>query len=390
MQKLREIKEKFDKSKKINYNNVNDILIILKKLLKLFFIVMVVLAIYIIVRVVKELNVISIILTILSILKPFFIGVVVAWLFNPFVNFLQKRGIRRIIGTSLSYVILISCLFIIIYSIIPVAYDQLMDLSTTVPIVIDNANGIIDNVLNKFESIDIVNIADIKDKLYGSINVGLNSVYSTLPTIIVNAIKGIISGMGTFFLGLLIGFFLTLGFNNIGDTLLIFIPKKFRKSASELFDNITKILRGYVTGAIFDSSIIFVACSICFFIIGLKSPILFALFCGIMNIIPYAGPYIGAIPALIVAYSQSFTIGIWATITIVVIQALEGNILSPIVMSKTTKLHPVSIIVGLLIFGHFFGIAGMLLSTPIISVLKVIIEFIDSKYHMLNDNEEDI
>lgn len=390
MQKLREIKEKFDKSKKINYNNVNDILIILKKLLKLFLIVMVVVAIYIIVRVVKELNVINIIIAILSILKPFFIGVIVAWLFNPFVNFLQKRGIRRVIGTSLSYVILLSGLFIVIYSIIPVAYDQLKDLSTTVPVVIDNANGIIDNVLNKFESIDIVNINDIKGKLYGSINGGLNSVYSTLPTIVVNVIKGIISGMGTFFLGLLIGFFLTLGFNNIGDTLLIFIPKKFHQSASELFNNITKILRGYVNGAIFDSSIIFVACSICFFIIGLKSPILFALFCGIMNVIPYAGPYIGAIPALIVAFSQSFTIGIGVAIAIIVIQAIEGNILSPIVMSKTTKLHPVSIIVGLLIFGHFFGIAGMLLSTPIISVLKVIIEFIDSKLNILNDNVEDI
>ena len=109
-----------------------------------------------------------------------------------------------------------------------------------------------------------------------------------------------------------------------------------------------------------------------------------------MNIIPYAGPYIGAIPALIVAFSQSVSIGIGATISIIVVQGLEGNILSPIVMSKTTKLHPVSIIVGLLIFGHFFGIIGMLLSTPIISVLKVIIEFIDSKLHIFNDVQEDL
>ena len=59
-------------------------------------------------------------------------------------------------------------------------------------------------------------------------------------------------------------------------------------------------------------------------------------------------------------------------------------------MSKTTKLHPVSIIVGLLIFGHFFGIVGMLLSTPIISVLKVVIEFIDSKLHIFNNDTSKI
>lgn len=389
MQKLKEIKEKFDKGKKVNYNNLNDILIILKKLLKIFLVVMVVLAIYIIVRVCKELNVVNIIFTILSILKPFFIGLIIAWLFNPFVNFLQKKGIRRGIGASLSYVILIAVLFVIIYSIIPVAYRQLTDLSTTVPVIIDNINGVINNILSKFSNIDVVNITDIKDKIYVSISSIANGVYNTIPTIVVNIIRGIISGTGTFLLGLLIGFFLTLGFNNIGDSLLIFIPKKFHLSASQLFNNINKILRGYVNGAIFDSSIIFVACSICFFVIGLKSPILFALFCGIMNVIPYAGPYIGAIPALIVAFSQSFTVGIGVAIAIIVVQTIEGNILSPIVMSRTTKLHPVSIIVGLLIFGHFFGIVGMLLSTPTISVLKVIIEFIDSKMHILNDNEEE-
>ena len=76
------------------------------------------------------------------------------------------------------------------------------------------------------------------------------------------------------------------------------------------------------------------------------------------------------------------------TLSIIVIQTLEGNILSPIVMSKTTKLHPVTIIVGLLVFGHFFGIVGMLLSTPIISVGKVIVEFVDSKLHIFSNNEE--
>lgn len=390
MQRLKEIKENFDKSKKINYRNLNDILVILKKILKIFLIVMIVLAIYIIVKVCKELNVMSVILTILSILKPFFIGIVIAWLFNPLVNFLQKKGIRRIIGAGLAYIFLLAALFVIIYNIIPVAYNQVKDLSSTVPVVLDNIKGVIDNILNKFNDIDVVNINDIKDKLYDSVSGFANNIYSTLPTVIVNIIKGIISGTGTLLLGLLIGFFLLLGFNNIGDTLLIFIPSKYHNATSELFLKITKILRGYVNGALFDASIIFVACSILFFIIGVKSPILFALFCGIMNIIPYAGPYIGAIPALIVAFSQSVSIGIGATISIIVVQGLEGNILSPIVMSKTTKLHPVSIIVGLLIFGHFFGIIGMLLSTPIISVLKVIIEFIDSKLHIFNDVQEDL
>lgn len=390
MQKIKDFKDNFVKGRKINYHDLNDILKISKKILKIFLILIFVLSFYICVRVFKELNIIGVILTILSTLKPFFIGIIIAWLFNPIVNYLQKKGIRRVIGTSLSYVALILILFLIIGNIIPLAYEQLKDLSNLLPTILDNAQNLINNIFNHFNSTDLVNIDMVKDKLYNLINNYTNGIYNTLPNTLFGVAKGVISGTGTFLLGMLIGFFLLLGFNNINESLLIFIPKKFHNSTIELFSKITKALRGYVNGALFDATIIFVACSILFFIIGVKSPILFGLFCGIMNIIPYAGPYIGAVPALIVAYSQSMSIGIWATVAIVVVQCLEGNILSPIVMSKTTKLHPVSIIVGLLIFGHFFGIVGMLLSTPIISVLKVVIEFIDSKLHIFNNDTSKI
>ena len=390
MQKIKDFKDNFVKGRKINYHDLNDILKISKKILKIFLILIFVLSFYICVIVFKELNIIGVILTILSTLKPFFIGIIIAWLFNPIVNYLQKKGIRRVIGTSLSYVALILILFLIIGNIIPLAYEQLKDLSNLLPTILDNAQNLINNIFNHFNSTDLVNTDMVKDKLYNLINNYTNGIYNTLPNTLFGVAKSVISGTGAFLLGMLIGFFLLLGFNNINESLLIFIPKKFHNSTIELFSKITKALRGYVNGALFDATIIFVACSILFFIIGVKSPILFGLFCGIMNIIPYAGPYIGAVPALIVAYSQSMSIGIWATVAIVVVQCLEGNILSPIVMSKTTKLHPVSIIVGLLIFGHFFGIVGMLLSTPIISVLKVVIEFIDSKLHIFNNDTSKI
>ena len=111
-------------------------------------------------------------------------------------------------------------------------------------------------------------------------------------------------------------------------------------------------------GAVLDCTLIFVLSSLAFWAVGLKAPMLFGLFCGLTNIIPYAGPYIGGAPAVIVGLTQSPTIGILTLIVIAVIQFLEGNFLQPIIMSKTTKLHPVTIMLGLLIFGYFFGIVG--------------------------------
>ena len=361
-----------------------------KKILGIFLILIIVLSIYICVRVCKELNVSSIIVTLLSILSPLFIGIVIAWLLNPIVNYLEKKKVRRIIGVSLSYVVLLAVIFLILNSIIPLAYNQISDLSQLVPKIISNIESIIDKVLDHFNNIDAINVSELKDKIIGVAEGYANGVYNDLPNHIVGIVRGFISGAGTLLIGLIIGFFLLLGFNNVGDSLMIFVPRKFQKTTKEITGKITKALRGYVNGAIFDATIIFVACSIAFALIGLKSPILFALFCALMNVIPYAGPYIGGFPAILVAFSQGMGVGIGVTLSIVIIQALEGNIMSPIVMSKTTKLHPVTIIVGLLVFGHFFGIIGMLLSTPIISVGKVIIEFIDSKIHIFNNNEKKI
>lgn len=388
MQRLKEIKESITRKRKINYQDLNDILKIGKKILGIFLILIIVLSVYICVRVCKELNVSSIIVTLLSILSPLFIGIVIAWLLNPVVNYLEKKKVRRIIGVSLSYVVLLAIIFLILNSIIPLAYNQISDLSQLVPKIISNIESIIDKVLGHFNNIDAINVSELKDKIIGVAEGYANGVYNDLPNHIVGIVRGFISGAGTLLIGLIIGFFLLLGFNNVGDSLMIFVPRKFQKSTKEITGKITKALRGYVNGAMFDATIIFIACSIAFALIGLKSPILFALFCALMNVIPYAGPYIGGFPAILVAFSQGMGVGIGVTLSIVIIQALEGNIMSPIVMSKTTKLHPVTIIVGLLVFGHFFGIVGMLLSTPIISVGKVIIEFIDSKIHIFNNNEE--
>ena len=370
---------------KINIKNVNEVINLAKVILKILLIVSIVCGSYIILMLLKELKIINVILTVISILTPFFIGLVIAWLFNPFVNLLQRKGIKRIFGVIISYIIILLLIVFVISSIIPLLYDQISDLSETIPTIINDCQQFINSFFNKFSNIDGFDIATMKQKILSSIENYGSELYSTLPNVMINFIKSLISGIGTFFLGLLIGFFLLLGFNNVSETLSSFIPKKIHKVVKDLAERINKTLRGYVNGALFDASIIFIACSIVFSIIGLKSAILFALFCAIMNVIPYAGPYIGAVPALIIAFSQGSSTGIAVLISIIIIQMIEGNILSPIVMSKTTNVKPVSIIIGLLIFGHFFGIIGMILSTPIIGICKTVIGYFDQKYHIFSE-----
>ena len=185
---------------------------------------------------------------------------------------------------------------------------------------------------------------------------------------------------------MVIGFFLLVGFENVDETIITIFPHKMQANAKELISEIDNSLRRFVRGALLDSTFVFIITSIGLWIVGLKAPLLFGLFCGLTNVIPYAGPYIGGAPAVLVGFAQSPTIGILTLVIIAVIQVLEGNFIQPVIMSKTTKLHPVTIMLGLLIFGHFWGILGMLVSTPIISVFKSIILFFDEKYDILDFN----
>lgn len=374
--------KKLKQKEELDVEKLNDTISLLDKILKIAYIFIILMAVFLIIKVCQELNLKSIILVILKTLSPLFIGLFLAWLFAPIVKKMNKKGIKRSIGTMIVYVIFLGFLAILICSIIPVLSDQINDFVSMLPSIFDSIKEWINKVFDNLNNIDGLDAMTFKNKLFEKIELYGGSLTTSLPEISVNAVRTFFSGIGSFVVGLIIGFYLLIGFDNAGELLITLLPKKFQKDARELGNEMNNSLRKFVNGAILDSIFVFIITSIAFGIVGLKAPLLFGLFCAITNVIPYAGPYIGGIPAVIVGFSQSILIGILTLISIVVIQFLEGNFLQPVIMSKTTKLHPVTIMVGLLIFGHFFGIIGMLISTPVIAVCKSVLMFFLEKFEV--------
>ena len=374
--------KKLKQKEELDVEKLNDTIRLLDKILKIAYIFIILMAVFLIIKVCQELNLKSIILVILKTLSPLFIGLFLAWLFAPMVKKMNKKGIKRSIGTMIVYVIFLGFLAILICSIIPVLSDQINDFVSMLPSIFDSIKEWMNKVFDNLNNIDGLDAMAFKNKLFEKIELYGGSLTTSLPEISVNAVRTFFSGIGSFVVGLIIGFYLLIGFDNAGELLITLLPKKFQKDARELGNEMNNSLRKFVNGAILDSIFVFIITSIAFGIVGLKAPLLFGLFCAITNVIPYAGPYIGGIPAVIVGFSQSILIGILTLISIVVIQFLEGNFLQPVIMSKTTKLHPVTIMVGLLIFGHFFGIIGMLISTPVIAVCKSVLMFFLEKFEV--------
>ena len=147
----------------------------------------------------------------------------------------------------------------------------------------------------------------------------------------------------------------------------------------KLLNNIGYNARKVVNGTLLVAFMVFVCDTIGFAIVGLNAAVLFGLFCGITDLIPYIGPYIGGAAAVIVGFTQSPIIGFATLVVAIIVQLVESYVLQPVVMSKAMQLSPITIIVGLLLFGYFFGIVGMIIATPCMSIIKEIIIFISRK-----------
>ncbi len=371
---------------KINYKKVNEVVSLTSKILNLVYIAMIIGIIFIATLLVKEWGILKFVMTILKVATPFFIGFVIAWLFNPLVVKLENRGWNRAVASMVIFLVFILIIFAFFSMLIPTIYTQLNDLIASLPGIFNSLKNWITNFLNNFNSSDMVDVASIEANIFKSMEDLGTNITTNLPSMIMNIVGVVFSGLGTMAISLVVGLYLLFDFNNAIDHLLKYIPKTHKYEIETLINQIGEELRKCVRGTLTVACMVFVCDSLGFALAGLKAPILFGLLCGITDLIPYIGPYIGGAAAVIVGFSQNPMIGIIVLSVAVVVQLIENYVLQPVVMSKTVELHPVTIIIGLLIFGHFFGIIGMILAMPIMSLIKVVYRFFATKYDWFNSD----
>ncbi len=375
----------FRKKNKLDIDGLNEVIYLGKNILKLLFIVLVVSIVLVVFLLCKEIGIFKFLGNVLSVISPLFIGFIVAWLFAPLVDKMTKKGVPRILASIIVYIVFILFLVVFFRIFIPIIYKELNELLKSLPAILDKITVFIEDL---FDNVDI-NGFDVNTVLSAIEDYG-NTITSSIPTTLVNIMSNLFSGLGSIFFGLIIGLYMLFDFDNVTVLLLKLIPKKHQMEIAGLLENIGKEVRKSVNGTLLVACMVFVCDTIGFSIVGLNSALLFGLFCGITDLIPYIGPYIGTAVAAIVAFTQSPLVGIGVLIIAIIVQLVESYILQPVVMSKATKLHPVTIICGLLIFGHFFGIVGMILAVPIMSIFKVIWKFLVKKFELFQEKKPEV
>ena len=368
----------------INKRKINNLLTQGNRLIGLLHIVLIIAAVYLVTLIGDKLQIMPFISKLLQILTPLFIGLVFAWLFNPLVTWMQKHKIKRIFGSLIVFVTFVGILILLIVEIVPVIVEQVQTVNLG-KITNDTLKWINDFTI---EGIDLTSTKTAIIKKVTDIASEFDA--TSIVSWITKTVSNIISGLGTFWLGLMVGFFLLLDFNETPERIKVIIPTKYRKEVWDLLSRINYILNKFIRGTIYSSLIIFVCTLIGLLILKVPAAIILAIFCAVTNVIPYLGPYIGAIPAVVLGFTVSPLTGILVIVVLSIIQTIEGNVLSPIIMGKSVKLSPVTILVGLLVFGYFFGMIGMIIATPIVAVLKEIITYYNEKYKFFKADKMEV
>lgn len=378
--------------KTVSAKKINQALSTGNKILKILYLLFIILLIYVVSLILKDWKVLTFVGKILSIISPLFIGWFIAWMLNPLVKKLTDKGVKKGLSVAITYLILIAVIVLIFVFTIPSLGEQISELVSSIPKITSDVKGWIDDIFVKLSNLSLENLDTIKSSFLTKIESFGSNIQKNLPTMAVNIVAALASGIGKILLSLILAFYISFDFEKVTDGFVNMFPKKSRKEIKYLLEKLDESLYSFISGTLWLSLLLFVVSVIGFSIIGLNAAVLVSFICVVTNLIPYIGPYMGAAVAGAIGFAQSSLIGILTLAFILVTQTIDGNILQPLVMSKKMNLSPITIILSLLVFEYMFGIIGMVIATPVVALLKIIYVFLDEKYDIfgfLDNSDED-
>ncbi len=368
------------RKKEVDIENLNTVIDLTKKILRVLFVAIILISVLLVIALCGKLHVGRILISVLKVAAPLFIGFIIAWLLNPIVTFFTKKNVNRSIASIFVFAMFLVIIFLVIKFMLPMLYKQIYDFVEIIPSLFTHFSTVVQNAFEKLSSTGF-DFSKVETNVYDYLQKFGTNLTTSLPSTIIDGVGKFVSSVGTLLLSLIVGFYLLIDFDSM-KKIFDYTPKKYRNTLRKLAHDLDETCKDFVQGTLLIALIVASITSVLFAIVKLPSPMLFGLICGLTNIIPYVGPWIGGGIAAIVGFTVSPLTGILTIVVAFAAQQIDGIVLQPLIMGKTMKLHPVTIMIGLLIFGYFFGIWGMILATPVIACCKVIILYLNDRYNI--------
>lgn len=306
---------------------------------------------------------------------PLVIALLLKFLLQPAVNFLETRGMRRLTAMSVLYLGIVVVLGTTLYFLLPLLAKEARVFSGDLP----HYERVLESALDKIREFILLkfpgaSVPDLYAVVHGYIETKGGQLLSSVPRYLSVAV----SALSVAALVPVIAFFYLVDGHLIQKALLQLAPNRYFEMFILLSDKVMGAVQAFIRGQLIDALSVGVMTSIGLASIGLPFFLVIGMIAGMGNLIPYLGPVIGFIPAFIVLLvsPEGFsTIGLIKVLAVfVAVQFIEGTFIYPIAVGKSVNLHPLVVIMGVTAGGILGGVVGMIIVIPVICVIKVTLE----------------
>jgi len=288
-----------------------------------------------------------------------FVAVIIAAAINGPVSWLQRRKVPRILGVIFIYLLALLLLALIVTLIFPTLAEQIRELTNNFPEFMNKVGLSVNELWGKYEIEG--NLQNLLYKISSRLTEATSSFFVT--------IIGLFGGLFSAIIVLVISFYLAVQEKGVRKFLISLTPEDHQHYLSDLIDRIQVKIGSWLRGQLLLMLIIGCLTFIGLYFLGVPYVLVLALIAGLFEIIPYVGPIIAAIPAVILAFLVSPFLALMVVVLYVVIQQLENYVIVPQVMKKAVGLNPIVIIVVMLIGAKLAGVLGLILSVPVTAAI---------------------
>jgi len=306
-----------------------------------------------------------------AIFIPFFLALIIAYILNPLVEFLEERRIARPLGILIIYAVFFTIAFVFSVTAIPNLISEMQKLGEMLPQYTARFQNFLLSLQSDYQRINLPeSIRQALDQNLINLQKGMQALLERVT----GTVLGFFSNLLSILVIPLMVYYLLCDIDSLKRTAVLLFPKKYRNWVVSMGSEMDRTMGAYFRGMLVICFLVGVLTYLGLVIIGVDYALILGLVAGITNIIPYFGPIIGAVPAVLIALLHSPGLAVKTIVVYVIVQQLESQIIAPQVMGRSLGLHPLVVIFALLIGGRFFGLPGLIFAVPFTAIMRIFLK----------------
>lgn len=315
------------------------------------------------------------------ILAPTLLALLIVYLLNPCVTWLEQHRVHRLLGTFASYLAVIGALAGLAALILPLLAAQAREFVEAAPEIGAELTGLAERAAVRlgFElDVRFLDVTQIAAQVEEFVTDAANrETLIALLTGLSGVARGAVFFVFTVTVGPVIAFYVLVDLPRFQVHARRLVPPAYRDEVREVGTKLSRVVGGFVRGQLVIALVIGVAASLVLGVVGLRYWLLVGVIAGVTNLIPLLGPFVaGLIGATIAFVTEGLGFAVLVALAMTAVQQLDGNLMTPLIMGRTVRVHPLAVLLVILIAGVLYGIFGMLVAVPIVAGAKVLAQHV--------------